>query len=87
VATFGKVARAEGEGRREGLDMAGMVCAWPWLGLPRVLLRSTMLVLVREGTRGPIGVGWGRLVRVESLFAIVANSARFWNLQNCPNLK
>jgi hypothetical protein len=55
------------KGEERGLDMAGMVCAWPWLGLPRVLLRFTMLVLVREGTRGPIGVGWGRLDGVESL--------------------
>ena len=64
-------ARAEGEGRREGLDMAGMWPAWLCHACYASPPRVSMLVLVREGTRGPIGVGWGRLVRVESLFAIV----------------
>jgi hypothetical protein len=65
------VARVGDEGERGWCGMAGMWPAWPCHACNASPPRVFMLVLVREGTRGPFGASWGRLVRVESLFAIV----------------
>jgi hypothetical protein len=48
--------------------------------------RVPMLVLVREGTRGPFRIGWGRLELGRSLFQIVSNSSIFGICEFCPNL-
>jgi hypothetical protein len=71
VALFGRVARVGEQGERRWCGMAGMWPAWPCHACSLSLPRVPMLGFVREGTREPFGASWGRLVRVESLFAIV----------------